>query len=103
MTIKQFKNKYQNVSTFKKINTIIKEKLENENFKKVKILEFGVDKGISTALFLELCNKKNGKLYSVDTIDYSKHFTNKHWKFINWSLTGEMACYHRLFKSPFNL
>ena len=83
MTIKKFKNKYHNVSTFEKINTIIKDKLEKENFKKVKILEFGVDKGISTALFLEFCNKRNGKLYSVDTIDYSRHFSDKNWTFIN--------------------
>jgi len=83
MTIRKFKNKYHNVSTFEKINTIIKDKLEKRNFKKVKILEFGVDKGISTALFLEFCNKNNGKLYSVDTIDYSKHFGDKNWKFIN--------------------
>jgi predicted O-methyltransferase YrrM len=83
MTIKKIKNKYRNVSTFEKINTIIKDKLEKENFKKIKILEFGVDKGISTALFLEFCNKRNGKLYSVDTIDYSKHFSDKNWKFIN--------------------
>jgi predicted O-methyltransferase YrrM len=83
MSIKEFKRKYRNVSTFEKISTIIKEKLERNNLKKCKILEFGVDKGISTSLFLEFCKKNNSKLYSVDVIDYSGHFRYSNWKFIN--------------------
>ena len=83
MSIKKFIKKYQNVSTFEKINTIINDKLKKNKIKNIKILEFGVDKGISTALFLDFCNKRNGKLYSVDSIDYSHHFNEKNWKFIN--------------------
>ena len=81
--INKFKKKYRNVSTFEKIDLIIKDKLEKSKIKNIKILEFGVDKGISTALFLDFCNKRNGKLYSVDSINYSHHFAEKNWKFIH--------------------
>ena len=47
-----------------------------------KILEFGVRHGISTSLFLDVCNQKNGNLYSVDVEDYSYKFKDKKWKFI---------------------
>ena len=52
------------------------------NKNKVKILEFGVQNGISTKKFLEVCEKNDGKLYSADIIDCSKLFDNKRWKFI---------------------
>ena len=42
------------------------------NKNKVKILEFGVQNGISTKKFLEVCEKNDGKLYSADIIDCSK-------------------------------
>ena len=64
MSISKFKKKYKHVSTYKKINLIIKEKLKIIFKNQIKILEFGVDKGISTALFLEFCEKLNGSLYS---------------------------------------
>ncbi len=82
MSISKFKKRYKHVSTYKKINLIIKEKLKIIFKNQIKILEFGVDKGISTALFLEFCEKLNGSLYSVDTIDYAKHFNNSKWKFL---------------------
>lgn len=47
------------------------------------ILEFGVMHGRSTKMFLELCNKLNGKLISVDMNDHSNLFTDKKWKFIH--------------------
>ena len=81
--IDKFKKKYRNVSTFEKIDLIIKDKLEKSKIKNIKILEFGVDKGISTALFLDYCNKRSGKLYSVDSINYSHHFDEKNWRFIH--------------------
>ena len=37
----------------------------------------------STKFFLELCDKNNGKLYSVDIKDYSQLFKNDNWKFIH--------------------
>ena len=55
-----------------------------KNIKFVQILEFGVsEKGMSTGIFLELCDKNNGKLTSVDINNNSKKFENKNWKFIN--------------------
>ena len=47
------------------------------------ILEFGVRYGQSTQLFLEICEKNNGFLYSVDVDDTSKKFNSKKWKFIH--------------------
>ena len=58
---------------------------EIKNIKNVKILEFGVREGNSTKFFLELCDKNNGKLYSVDIKDYSQLFKNDNWKFIHSS------------------
>ena len=58
---------------------------EIKNIKNVKILEFGVREGNSTKFFLELCDKNNGKLYSVDINDYSQLFKNDNWKFIHSS------------------
>ena len=58
---------------------------EIKNIKNVKILEFGVREGNSTKFFLELCDKNNGKLYSVDINDYSHLFKNDNWKFIHSS------------------
>ncbi len=45
------------------------------------ILELGVENGRSTKKFLDICSKKNGKLYSVDINDCSKVSNDKNWKF----------------------
>ena len=45
------------------------------------ILELGVQKGRSTKKFLELCNKNNGKLFSVDLDNCSNVSKDKKWKF----------------------
>jgi predicted O-methyltransferase YrrM len=45
------------------------------------ILELGVQKGRSTKKFLEICNKNNGWLISVDLDDCSKVSNDKRWKF----------------------
>ena len=45
------------------------------------ILELGVQKGRSTKKFLQLCNKNNGKLFSVDLDDCSNVSKDKRWKF----------------------
>ena len=47
------------------------------------ILEFGVRYGQSTQLFLDICEKDNGFLYSVDIDDNSRKFNSKKWKFIH--------------------
>lgn len=53
--------------------------------KNIQILELGVQKGISTKYFLELCKKNRGNLYSVDIEDCSKVSKSKRWKFIRSS------------------
>ena len=45
------------------------------------ILELGVQKGRSTKKFLELCNKNNGQLFSIDLDDCSSVSDDKKWKF----------------------
>ena len=63
-------------------------KFENFIFDKIKnlknpiILEFGVQRGQSTKRFLDLINRRGGKLYSIDIDDCSKILKNKKWKFI---------------------
>ena len=52
------------------------QKISNPN-----ILEFGVREGRSTKIFLDLCKKKNGKLFSVDVDDYSNLFNDENWTF----------------------
>tara|TARA_B100001123_G_scaffold56530_1_gene60511 strand:- start:21627 stop:22268 length:642 start_codon:yes stop_codon:yes gene_type:complete len=51
--------------------------------KKPTILEFGVRQGVSTKMFIEVCERNGGKLYSVDIDDYSKKFSSPVWKFIH--------------------
>jgi len=55
---------------------------EIDNLKKPNILEFGVQIGSSTSKFIEICKKKNGKLYSIDIDDCSNLSKSKSWKFI---------------------
>ena len=59
---------------YRKIIDVIKYHLNN--FKNPNILEFGVRKGISTKFFLDLCNKNNGKLVSVDIVNYKNFVSN---------------------------
>ena len=47
------------------------------------ILEFGVRHGVSTEFFLNICEKNNGFLYSVDIDDSSKKFNSNCWHFIH--------------------
>ena len=49
---------------------------------KPQILELGVQEGVSTKKFLEICNKNKGNLYSVDINDCSKVSSDPRWKFI---------------------
>jgi len=53
-----------------------------KNVKKINILEFGVREGLSTSIFLSLCDKNLGKLTSVDIVDYKHLFKNKKWIFL---------------------
>lgn len=52
------------------------------NISDPKIIEFGVRFGASTKLFIEICEKKNGELFSVDIDDCSNVSNSTKWKFI---------------------
>jgi predicted O-methyltransferase YrrM len=69
--------KFQN-----KLN-LIKKKIENVD--KPLILELGVKEGRSTEMFLEVCDRNNGNLISIDILDCSKISNNPRWKFIHSS------------------
>lgn len=62
-------------------------KLDNFLFPLIKeidnpiILELGVQKGRSTKKFLDICRKKNGKLFSIDVDDCSNVSNDKFWRF----------------------
>ena len=56
-----------------------------ESLKNPQILEFGVRHGLSTNLFLKVCENNNGHLYSVDIDDYSSKFYSNNWTFIHGS------------------
>lgn len=46
------------------------------------ILELGTRKGISTTMFLQVCQENGGHLYSVDIEDFSDIFSGDNWTFI---------------------
>ena len=54
-----------------------------ENIKNPKILELGVQNGVSTKKFINLCEKNDGYLYAVDIEDCSKVSNSQKWKFIH--------------------
>jgi len=55
-----------------------------KNIQNPEILEFGVsERAMSTSFFLNLCEKNNGNLTSIDINDYSKKFNSPRWNFIN--------------------
>ena len=53
-----------------------------KDIKNPKILEFGVRQGKSTKMFIDLVEKNNGYVVSVDVDDYSNLFNSERWKFI---------------------
>ena len=54
-----------------------------KDIKMPKIFEMGVRDGRSTKKIINICDKNNGKLYSVDIDDCSNISSNKKWKFIH--------------------
>jgi predicted O-methyltransferase YrrM len=68
--------KIYNEIKFKTITKLI------SNIKNPNILELGVQNGLSTRKFLEVCDKNNGYLTSIDIEDCSTVSENKRWKFI---------------------
>ena len=63
-----------------KLDTFLYNKIKNIN--NIKILEFGVREGVSTKLFVNLAEKNNGKVFSVDLDDCSNLIKSNKWKFI---------------------
>lgn len=59
---------------------IIRSKISD--IKNPNILELGVQKGNSTKMFLDICNKNDGYLTSIDIKDCSNVSKDKRWKFI---------------------
>ena len=51
----------------------------------IQILELGVQKGVSTKKFIELCDKNDGFLVSIDINDCSNVAKSDRWKFIHSS------------------
>ncbi len=64
-----------------KLNSFLYNKIKDIN--NIKILEFGVRKGISTKLFVDLAEKNNGEVISVDIDDHSNLLNSDKWKFIH--------------------
>ena len=62
---------------------IIKNKISK--IPKPNILELGVQKGNSTKMFLDLCEKNNGFLTSIDIEDCSNVSNSQKWKFVQSS------------------
>jgi hypothetical protein len=60
-------------------NIIPKHFFEKKN---IKILEFGVENGHTTSLFLEMCENNTGSVFSVDCKNYSDLFNSSNWIFI---------------------
>lgn len=65
----------------RKIKIFIEDQIQN--LQNIKIIEFGVERGRSTKMFLDLCKKNNGKLFSIDVEDCSNLFDDPNWKFFN--------------------
>ena len=64
-----------------KLDTFLYNKIKN--ISNIKILEFGVREGVSTKLFVNLAEKNNGMVFSVDINDYSSLINSNKWKFIH--------------------
>ena len=63
-----------------KFNSFVTSQIKD--IKDLKIIEFGVKEGRSTGIFLDLCKKNGGHLYSIDIDDYNKKFCDSNWTFI---------------------
>ena len=69
------------METFEQKLNLIKENIKNID--KPTILELGVREGRSTKMFLEICDRNDGNLISVDILDCSKVSNNPRWNFIH--------------------
>ena len=65
---------------YRKLINFVYEKIKH--IKEPNILEFGVRDGVSTKMFIELCETRLGNLYSIDTRDCKSVSKSKRWNFI---------------------
>ena len=65
---------------YRKLINFVYEKIKH--IKEPSILELGVREGVSTKMFIELCEKNSGNLYSIDINDYKSVSNSKRWNFI---------------------
>ena len=65
--------KFKKTTTSQKLYSFVEQDLKG--YQNIQILEFGVDKGISTSFFLNICKKNKGRLISVDTINYESRLS----------------------------
>ena len=72
-----------------------------EKIKNIQILELGVQKGISTKKFIEICEKNDGFLTSIDIDDCSKVAKSDKWNFIH-SSDDNFSYIDRIIKKNFN-
>jgi len=65
---------------YRKLINFVYEKIKH--IKEPSILELGVREGVSTKMFIELCEKHSGNLYSIDINDCKSVSNSKRWNFI---------------------
>ena len=54
-----------------------------KGIKKIQILELGVQSGVSTKKFIDICDINDGFLTSIDIKDCSNVIKSDRWKFIH--------------------
>ena len=65
---------------YRKLKNFVYEKIQH--IKEPTILEFGVREGVSTKMFIELCEVQFGNVYSIDINDCKSVSKSKRWNFI---------------------
>ena len=65
---------------YRKLINFVYEKIKH--IKEPSILEFGVREGVSTKMFIELCEAHSGNLYSIDARDCKSVSKSEKWNFI---------------------
>ena len=65
---------------YRKLINFVYEKIKH--IKEPTILELGVREGVSTKMFIELCEAQFGNLYSIDINDCKSVSKSKRWNFI---------------------
>jgi predicted O-methyltransferase YrrM len=65
---------------YRKPMNFVYEKIKH--IKEPTILEFGVKGGVSTKMFIELCEARSGNLYSIDANNCESVSKSKRWNFI---------------------